>query len=94
MLKSKLKMRFFTSFYYVQNDNKLGLCRHLGVVVLRLRRKTTTPKCESIHELVIPKRSKESHEINQTALITKSENKAVVQILSDFLFVIRCFRFF
>ena len=59
-------MRFFTSFYYVQNDSKLGWYRHLGGVVLRRSRKTTPPKCESIQEVVIPMRSEESHKINRT----------------------------
>ena len=44
-LKSNLKMRFFTSFRYVQNDSKLGWYGHLGGLVLRLRRKTNPPKC-------------------------------------------------
>ena len=54
-------MRFFTSFYYAQNDSKLGWNGHLGGVVLRLRRKTTPPKCDSIQKPVIPMRSEESH---------------------------------
>jgi hypothetical protein len=32
-LKSNLKLRFFTSFYYVANDNKLGWYGHLGGTV-------------------------------------------------------------
>ncbi|MBN1986306.1 MAG: hypothetical protein JW761_08380, partial [Prolixibacteraceae bacterium] len=62
-------MRFFTSFHYVQNDSRLSWHGHLGGVVLRLRRKTTPPKCESIQEPVIGMRSEESHKINRTVLI-------------------------
>jgi hypothetical protein len=61
-------MRFFASpptGGYAQNDSTLGDCGHLGGVVLRLRRKTTPPKCKSIQVLVIPMRSEES----QTVLI-------------------------
>jgi hypothetical protein len=58
-------MRFFTSFHYAQNDNKLGDCGQLGGVVLRLRRKTTPPNCKSIQVPVIPMRS-------EPACITKS----------------------
>ena len=67
-LKSNLKMRFFTSFRYVQNDSKLGWYGHLGGLVLRLRRKTTPPKCESIQEPVNLMRSEDSHKINRPVL--------------------------
>jgi len=67
-LKSNLKMRFFTSFRYVQNDSKLGWYGHLGGLVLRLRRKTNPPKCESIQEPVNLMRSEDSHKINRPVL--------------------------
>ena len=57
-------MRFFTSFYSVQDDNKLGWCVHLGGKVLQRSCKTFPPKCDIIQEPVIPMRSEESHRIN------------------------------
>ncbi len=61
-------MRFFTSFYYVQNDNKSGREEHLGGEFLWQSRKNSPPKCENIHELVIPMQSEESQKINCTVL--------------------------
>jgi hypothetical protein len=58
-------MRFFTSFYFVQNDNKLSHKGHLGGVVWRQSRQTTPPKYKTHQEPVIPMRSEESHEINR-----------------------------
>ena len=61
-------MRFFTSFYYVQNDSGLGWEEHLGGVFLRRSRKNTPPKCKNIPKPVIPMRSEESQKNNSLVL--------------------------
>jgi len=85
-LKSNFKKRFFASFHYAQNDNKLCCRGHLRGVVLRLRRKTTPLKCESIQELVIPMRSEESHKFYWTPMICwrfRFKQKKVPSIFAD-----------
>lgn len=81
-LKNNLKKRFFTSFHYAQNDNKLGWRGQLRGVVLRRSLITTPLNCESIQEPVIPMRSEESHKFYRTRMILK--HKAASSILNEF----------
>jgi hypothetical protein len=76
-------MRSFTSFYSVQDDNKLDWYGRLEGMVLQRSCKTIPSKRESIQEAVIPTRSEESYIICRTVLIFISPKKTF-QFLQHF----------